>query len=143
MLSALIFGLSYVTALYKLSLLLLLLLLLSCDQMVNSFYDLTLSLLDEFLSPKVVKHCTNDTPWVTDQFRSLIQRRQAAWSSKVMTNYRRLRNKINRNLPKLKKHNFCYQITPFPNYELSQLVEANKNHCRPNYSSILWYRIAC
>ena len=46
-------------------------------QMVNSFNDLTLSLLDEFLPPKVVKCHTNDRPWVIDQLRSLFRRHQA------------------------------------------------------------------
>ena len=64
----------------------------------------SLSLLDEFLPPKVVKRHTNDRPWVTDQFRSPIRRLQAAWSSNDLPNYRRLRNKINRMWSKLKKH---------------------------------------
>ena len=93
----------------------------SCDPMVNSLYDLTLSLLDVFLPAKVVKRHTNDRSWVTDQFRSLLRRRQAAWSSNDLPNYRRLRNKINRMFPKLKKHNFatklhCFQITNSHNW---------------------------
>ena len=45
--------------------------------MVNSFYDLRRAKLDEFLPPEVVKRHTNDRPWVTVQFRSLIRRRQS------------------------------------------------------------------
>ena len=79
-------------------------------------YDLTLSLLDEFLTSKVIKRHTNERPLVTDQFRSLFRRRRA-WLPKDLPNYRRLRNKINRMLPKLKKEAFCrYQITLSPNY---------------------------
>ena len=90
-----------------------------CDQMVNSFYDLTLPLLDELLPQKVAKRHTNDRPWITDQFRSLIRRRQAAWSSNDLPNYHRLRNKINRMLPKLKN------TILLPNYILSKLLTPN------------------
>ena len=100
--------------------------------MINSFYDLTLSLLYEFLPPKVVKRHTNDRLWVSDKCRSLIRRRQAAWSSKDMPSYRRLHKKINRMFLKLQKTLFRYQITLSPNYELLQLMKANKNHCGPN-----------
>ena len=94
----------------------------SRDQMANSVYDLTLSLLDELLPPKVAIRHTNDRPWITDQFRSLIRRLQAAWSSKETLNYRRLRNKINHMLPKLKKNYF-----------------ATKLHCLQNTNSHNWW----
>ena len=52
----------------------------------------------------------HNSHWVTDRFRSLIRRRQAAWTSKDMPNYRRLRNNINSMLPKLKKYHFATKL---------------------------------
>jgi hypothetical protein len=48
----------------------------------------------------VFRH-TADKPWVTDQFRQLIKRRQYAYTSGNLDAYRKLRNKVNRESKRL------------------------------------------
>ena len=70
----------------------------------------TSPLLPCLLPSTVVKCHSNDKPWVTNQFRSLILRLQAAWFSNDMPNCRRPHNEINRMFPKLKKHYFATKL---------------------------------
>ena len=68
----------------------------NCEQMLNYFYSVCRGLLDQFL-PIVThnKHVT-DKPWITDQFRNLVKRRQSAWYKNNLADYRYYRNKVQR-----------------------------------------------
>ena len=66
------------------------------DSKVSYFNNSIMTLLDTFLPVRVVRRHTTDKPWVTDEFRRLIRRRQFAWTNNHHDQYRLLRNQINR-----------------------------------------------
>ena len=68
----------------------------SCEEMVACFYSTVTSLLDHHLPPLTVKLHTTDKPWVTDQFRRLIQCRQCALRSGDTAMFKRLINQVQR-----------------------------------------------
>ena len=68
----------------------------SCAEQFNYFNLVMSQLIDTYLPIKEVTIHTNDKPWVTDSFKDLIIRRQAALSANNRSLYNRLRNKINR-----------------------------------------------
>ena len=65
------------------------------DLKVHYFNQCIMTFLDVFLPTRVVRRRVTDKPWVTDEFCSLIRRRQAAWKRGHPAEYNRLRNKIN------------------------------------------------
>jgi hypothetical protein len=74
-----------------------------CDDMVEFFYKMVLTLLDHFLPVRKVSTNANDKPWVTEQFRRLIRCRQYALTHRQLDQYRLLRNQTNRLAIKLRK----------------------------------------
>ena len=68
----------------------------SVDQKVEYFNDCILTQLDYYLPTYSVFRHTADKPWVTDEFRRLIRRRQYAWTHGQLENYKKLRNMVNR-----------------------------------------------
>jgi hypothetical protein len=75
----------------------------STESMTNYFYDVTTSMLDFYLPLRVVARYSTDKPWITDEFRRLIRRRQYAYTTRDTAEYRRLRNLVNRTSRKLRK----------------------------------------
>ena len=70
--------------------------LTSCDEMVTFFYNNILSLLNNYLPLRPSRQNLNDKPWVTEEFRRVIRRRQYAWVHRHMADYRRYRNQASR-----------------------------------------------
>jgi hypothetical protein len=68
----------------------------SCEEMLNFFYTTTRQLLDSFLPLRRIKVNTSDKPWVNENFRYLIRRRQYAWTHQRWEEYRIYRNKVQR-----------------------------------------------
>ena len=68
----------------------------STEAMCCYFNNVVTSLLDSYLPVRHVFRHTADKPWVTDQFRQLIRRRQYAYTSGNHDAYTKLRNKVNR-----------------------------------------------
>ena len=68
----------------------------SCEEMLNYFYTTTHRLLETFLPTRTVKVNRNEKPWVTENFRYLIRRRQYAWTNQRWEEYRIYRNKVQR-----------------------------------------------
>jgi len=64
--------------------------------MVTYFYDVITKLLDHYLPVRVVARYSTDKPWVTDEYRRLIRKRQYAWTNNITAEYHRLRNAVNR-----------------------------------------------
>jgi len=60
--------------------------------MAKFFYSEVLSLLNRYLPLRPRTHNLNDKPWVTEEFRRVILRRQYAWTHRRMVEYRRYRN---------------------------------------------------
>jgi len=65
------------------------------DQKVEYLNNYILTQLDYYLPTYSVVRHTADKPWVTDEFRQLIRRRQFAWMHGQLENYEKLRNMVN------------------------------------------------
>ena len=68
----------------------------SVVQKVEYFNECILTQLDNYLPTYSVFCHTADKPWVTDEFRRLIRRRQYAWTHSQLEKYKKLRNMVNR-----------------------------------------------
>ena len=60
-------------------------------------------MLDQYLPRRTATRHTNDKPWITDEFRRLIRRRQYAFTHDDQPLYRRLCNAVNRASKRLRK----------------------------------------
>lgn len=75
----------------------------SCEEMLQYFYDVILNLLDTYLLLYNNFCYDNDQPWVIESLCCLIRRRQYDWRNGNLTEYRRLRNKVQRTAKSLKQ----------------------------------------
>jgi len=67
-----------------------------CEEMLDYLYTVVYGLLDVHLPLRLVRKHVNDKPWIDNNFRSLIRRRQFAWTHQNWTEYRLYRNKVQR-----------------------------------------------
>ena len=74
----------------------------SCEEKFNIFQKTLNELIDYHLPIHKVKRNSNDLPWVTDNFRNLIKKRQFYFHSGNNSMYCFYRNKVNRARKKLK-----------------------------------------
>ena len=74
----------------------------SCEQKLELFEDIINAGLDCFLPTKTVKLHEKDKPWVTPEFKKIIEARQKAFHDGKSSHYRRLCNQINRETKKLR-----------------------------------------
>ena len=58
--------------------------------------------MDCFLPTKTVKLHEKDKPWVTPEFKKIIEARQKAFHGGKSSHYRRLRNQVNRETKKVR-----------------------------------------
>ena len=52
----------------------------------------------------VTRRYSRDMPWIKKHFRYLIRRRQFAWRDRLMTEYRRYRNQVQRAACRLRRN---------------------------------------
>ena len=82
------------------------------------FFDSTMNaLLEKNFPKKVTKTHTKDKPWINESFKLLIKQRQRALKSGQMTQYHRLRNKINRENRTLRENFYKTKIKHLSNNE--------------------------
>ena len=74
----------------------------SCEQKLELFQDIINAGLDCFFPAKTVKLHEKDKPWVTPEFKKIIEARQKAFHDGKSSHYRRLRNQVNRETKKLR-----------------------------------------
>ena len=82
----------------------------STEAKTTYFYDVTTSLLNQYLPLRVTTRHSADKPWITDDFRHLIRQRQYAWTHHRTADYNRHRNAVNRLSRKLRKRYYAKQI---------------------------------
>ena len=75
---------------------------ISCEQKLDLFQDVINTGLDRFLPTKTVKLHDKDKPWITPEFKKIIETRQKAFHHGKSSNYRQLRNQVNRESKKLR-----------------------------------------
>ena len=81
----------------------------SCDEKTNSFLDLLKYAIDCFFPVRMAKLHATDKPWVTPDFKDLVQKRQKAFLSKSC-NYPELRNRVNKMANRLKANFFDSKV---------------------------------
>ena len=74
----------------------------SCEQKLDFFQTVINTGLDCFFPSKIVKLHDHDKPWVTVEFKKIIENRQRAFRQGKSLLYRRLRNLANRESKRLK-----------------------------------------
>ena len=72
------------------------------SEMVQGFYSAIVALLDKYLPITEYQVYSSDKPWVTTRFKQLIHCREYAFKVCKATEYRRLRNQIQRLAKKLR-----------------------------------------
>ena len=82
----------------------------SCEQQYIIFESRLKALINLHLPSKTMKQCTNDKPWVIDEFKLLTDRRHAAFRSNSAL-YPYLRNKTNWMRKRLRKNYFTSKIS--------------------------------
>jgi len=82
----------------------------SVDSMTSYFYDVTTTMLNHYLPLREITRYSTDKPWVTEEFRRLVRKRQYAWTHNNRTEYNRLRNAVNRLSSKLRRRFYQRQI---------------------------------
>ena len=80
------------------------------DSKVAYFNSCVTALLDFYLPVHVEKRRADNKPWITDQFRQLIRRRQYAWTSGNRSLYNQLRNQVIRLSKRLRKQFYDKRI---------------------------------
>ena len=77
----------------------------TCEEQFQFFQETMDQLMNTCFPYKFVLRHTTDNPWMTDNFRSLVRRRQRALMSGDLRQFRKMRNMVNRAAPKL-RHDF-------------------------------------
>ena len=67
----------------------------SCDEQFQFFSSTVNSIVETFLPLKKMKSVSNDKPWITPEIKTLIAKRQRAWSKGKNTLFKHYRNKVN------------------------------------------------
>jgi len=81
-----------------------------CEHMANYLYSVIHNLLDLYLPLRTSKRFTNEKPWVDDNFRLLIRRRQYAWKHGNTAQYNALRNQVQRLATKLRSNYYKKRV---------------------------------
>ena len=80
------------------------------EEQLNFFNSTIRTLLDVHLPERQISRCSNDRPWVDDNFRHLIRRRQRALLDGDRTLYNHSRNKVNRERKSLQRRYYDRKI---------------------------------
>ncbi|KAK2176108.1 hypothetical protein NP493_682g00000 [Ridgeia piscesae] len=75
----------------------------TCEEQLNFFNSIIRTLLDVHLPERQIRRCSNDRPWVDDNFRHLFRRRQRAFPGGDRILYNKYRNKVNRERKSLQR----------------------------------------
>ena len=73
------------------------------EEKTSSFYEVLNTAIDFFFPSKVISSHGNDKPWITPELKSLIIKRQKAFSSGKLSLWRLLRNRIIRLIKRAKQ----------------------------------------
>ena len=113
----------------------------SCDHKLNIFYPVIKTGLDCLFPGKTVKLHDNDKPWVTANFKKIIEKRQRAFQEGQGSQFRRLLNLANRESKTLKSTYLKRKLDElqlFPNAKkwwqcIKQLAGYPKNKILSNF----------
>ena len=81
-----------------------------CDDMLTYFTDVLTAMLDCYMPLCPFKHHSSEKPWVSDSFRQLIRRRQFAFRSGNVAQYKKLRNATQRAAKQLRQQYYNRKI---------------------------------
>ena len=92
----------------------------TCKEQYQYFSDYINHVLDTYLPYVTVKRSSTDKPWVTDNFRELIAKRQQAFNAEDEYTFNKYRNRVNRASKNLKKSFYKNSIESLRNSNSSQ-----------------------
>ena len=81
-----------------------------CDDMLTYFTDVLTAMLDCYMPLCPFKHHSSEKPWVSDSFRQLIRRRQFAFRSGNVAQYKKLQNATQRAAKQLRQQYYNRKI---------------------------------
>lgn len=82
----------------------------SCQQQVDLFYATLKDLLDHHMPLRTVSKETRDKPWITEEYKALIAKRQKAHKQGNKAMYRLYRNRVNRASKRLRATYYQNQV---------------------------------
>ena len=82
----------------------------TCEEQMHAFSTIMDDLVNTFLPMKVMKRCSNDHPWISDEFRRVIQLRQHHHHAGNTLMYNVYRNKANRMRKQLKSRFYANKM---------------------------------
>jgi hypothetical protein len=97
----------------------------NCQKQCDFFQSTITTILDEHMPLKEKNKYLSDKPWVTTQFKDLIEQRQVAFMDGNEPKYKRLRNKVNKLNKQLKG-----------NYYKSKVENLKSSSCKKWWTSI-------
>ena len=99
----------------------------TCEDKFNMFMSVITDLLDKHLPYKEFIKNTSDKPWVTNDYKSLIIKRQVAWKNKNKHLYNTYRNKVNRATKTIRNKFYKSQVSDLRNTNSSMWWKKTKN----------------
>jgi hypothetical protein len=82
----------------------------NCDEMVAFLNSVVYGLFNTYLPLRAAYRHATDKPWINDDFRALIKRRQHAWSSGNEAEFKLYRNKVQRAARYLRSKYYNYRV---------------------------------
>ena len=99
----------------------------TCGEKYDMFMTVIKDTLDTYLPFKEVKVSTSDKPWVNNEYKSLIVKRQIAWKNKNKPLYNIYRNKVNRATKVIRKKYYKNQVSDLRDINASQWWRKTKS----------------
>ena len=112
----------------------------SCEEQFAFFEKTINALMDEHIPMQIKVIEEKDKPWVTDQYKQLLARRQASFLRNDLPTYRKLRNQANRKSKSLKQHHYRNNVEQLKTSNPRQWWNSIKhftNKTKPNPTSAL------
>ena len=82
----------------------------NAQQKADALYETLQSAIDKFIPQKTINTQTNSKPWISQRVKTLIKKRQAAFTLGQVERYNKLRNKVRREIEKAKVHFYANRV---------------------------------
>ena len=106
----------------------------SCDDQFTFFTDTINEIIETSLPLRRVKTDSSDKPWITPEIKTLIAKRQRAWSRGNVSTFKRYRNMVNAQCKKARNSYYNKNIALRPTIQFKTVVVNGKKDRWPLYS---------
>ena len=110
----------------------------TCEQQLQFFDSTIRTLLDTHLPERNIRRCSSDRPWIDDNFRYLIRRRQIALLFGNQPLHRQYRNKVKRERKSMQRKYYQQKIQSLDNEHSKRWWNTVKERARVkvNYDNL-------